>query len=293
MLSSFGTITPDQLRERFPGLVIEGDKEQRRAAWLEAKRGKFGASSSSCLWTPSKTMAAKTPDDFAKCEANNATVRKMIAQKSAELDGAKTPEISASALRWGNDEEGPGMVDFIAKSGINVKHYGDDQVWFEWSKCDQIGATPDGIVEGVICGAVLNQIYHDLPGTDLQLIVEQWGDVVCRVPVEQKNPITPAEHSRMIAQMRTGADLAAVEFKYWVQVQQQIMVLNAPFGIFFTRDKRRESESAKLAWWIVPRNQSFIDAHSERLLRAVQERDDLFNAQAGREWVDLSNFIKQ
>lgn len=250
-------LTPDQFREQFAGLVQDisnkAKAEQRRAAWLDQKRGKFGASSTSCFWTPSRMT-----------EADNASTRKYIAEKAAELDGSLPPEISARALSWGNDEEAPGMVDLMDRTGLTVTHYGDEQKWFEWSECDQIGATPDGI------------------------IVDGTGQ---RIPVEQKNPITGAEHARMIAHIQTGADLRTVEFKYWVQVQQQIMVLDAPFGLFFTRDKRRESVAAQLAWWIVPRDDGFITMHGDRLKRAVQERDELIAAQAGREWVDLS-FLK-
>ena len=254
---------------------------ERRAAWMEQKRGKFGASSSWCFWTPSKME-----------EAKNVTVRKLIERKAAELDGADTPEVGAAALRWGNDEEAPGMEEFAEKSGLTVTAYGEEQQWREWSGSDQIGATKDGIVTAAVDPEYLLSLHT--PEYVEAYNPLQWlrGGQPVEIPVEQKNPHTPAEHSRMVGLIETGADLRRVEFKYWVQVQQQIMVLDAPFGIFFTRDSRRRSAS-RLAWWVVPRDEKFIQRHADRLLRAVNERDLIYERGKTHANTYLRDFIYQ
>ena len=250
-----GLLSPDQFREQFAGLAQEIDDrakaEQRRAEWLELKRGKFGASSASNLWTSTLKPA------------NNKTSRDYIARKAAELDGVIVPEISGPSLRWGNEQEEPGMVEFIERTGLDVTNYGDSQEWVASDFSDQVGATKDG------------------------LTVNANGQVI---PIEQKNPYSPGEHGRLLA-METGADLLKVKHEYYCQVQHQIMVLNAPFGIFFSRDCRRTNPAARMGWWIVERNNDFIEAHKARLLEAIAERDALYLAQQGREWVDLSQFL--
>ena len=268
--------------DAFAAIDRNKTSREKREIWLAKKVGKFGASSAGVWWTPS-TMR----------EANNATVRALIARKAAELDGAKAPEVSARSLAWGNDEELPGMVEFIDKTGLQVKHYGDDQVWREWSECDQVGATSDGVLEARVDVSYLLDMYKDKDGDNLRCLTWLNGNDPVEIPIEQKNPATPAEHARLVGMIKTGADLRKAEFKYWCQVQQQVMVFNAPFGIFFTRDKRRKSESARLAWWIVPRDQQFIDQHGERLRKAVKQRDELYLAQQGRQWQDLSKVFLQ
>ena len=237
----------------FDKIDADRGKRERRAEWLEAKRGKFGASSAGKLWTSTLQLA------------DNATSRGYLAEKAAEIDGAMSSELGGASVKWGSEQEGPGMLEFIERSGLAVTHHGEDQEWIAASWSDQIGCTPDGIATN----------------TEGQ-----------RIPIEQKNPHSRAIHARYMT-MQDGADLLKYAHSYWCQVQHQIMVLDAPFGIYFTRDSRRTEQAARIGWWVVPRDDAFIDQHKARLLDAVQERDDLFNAQAGREWVDLSNFIKQ
>ena len=239
MASSPAILTPDQFRAQFPELVAKASNDakrlERHAAWIRTKGGKFGASSAGLFWTP-KTMK----------EADNETLRKYIAAKAAELDGSVKPEQGGAASRWGQEQEEDGMREFAELTGLKLLHLETGQKWYAWSKCDQVGATPDD--------TTLN---HN-------------GRLV---PVEQKNPYDPAEHARYLT-MRNGAELRDVKFDYWAQVQHQIMVLDAPLGIFFSRDPRRQSE-ARMAWWIVPRDEKFIGKHADRLLRAVTERDEL------------------
>ena len=252
-----GILSPAEALALLPGAFAEVtakvQAEERRAAWLEQKRGKFGASSAGKLWT-----ATLQP-------ADNATSRGYIADKAAELDGAVAPEIGGASIRWGNEQEGPGMLEFIERTGLVVTHHGDEQEWIAADWSDQVGCTPDGIA------------------------TNHKGQ---RIPVEQKNPHSCAIHARHLT-MQDGADLLKYAHPYWCQVQHQIMVLNAPFGVYFVRDSRRTEPAARMGWWIVPRDDDFIEQHKARLLEAVTERNDLYNAQAGREWVDLLTFIKQ
>lgn len=237
----------------FAAIDSSAKARDRRAAWLAQKLGKFGASSAAAFWTATLAIA------------NNKTSRGYIERKAAELDGVMQPEIGGPSLRWGNDQEAPGMLEFIDRTGLTVLDHGDDQKWVaaEWS--DQIGATPDGVM---------------------------WHKQEFCIPVEQKNPYSTGEHGRLLT-MRQGTDLMKVNHKYWCQVQHQIMVLDAPFGIFFTRDCRRTEPNARMGWWKIDRDDDFISKHKARLIEAITERNNLFEAQKGREWVDLSQIIKQ
>lgn len=247
----------------FAKIERERDAEQKRAQWLQLKRGKFGASSAWKFWTTKLSVA------------DNDTVRNYLKLKAAECDGLIPPELHGAPLRHGNDEELPGALDFIEKTGIQLTAYGDDQEWIPWSRSDQVGCTPDGLIRGT------------LTHPDTAQIIENATAIF-----EQKNHQT-IEAFEKFASMKSGTELLDAEYKYWVQMQHQMMTTEAIFGVFQSRYTRHATGETQVAWFVVPRNESFIAQHAARMLKAVQERDEYRAKRSGRTYENLSLYISQ
>jgi len=260
-------ISTDEFRKQFAELVTDMASkvkaEQRRAEWFAIKRGKIGASSVWVFYTPKLALA------------NNKAMRDYIDLKAAECDGFIKPDIGGATLRHGNDEELPGAIDFIDRTGIVMTHYGEDQEWIAWPDNDQVGCTPDALIR---CNVTL-------PGTDLELV----GVLIVW---EQKNNHTINAYLKFAA-MESGEDLAVADYKYYLQIQHQMMVTGAVAGIFQARYTRHESGIAKMCWFIVKRNDEFIDQHGARMHQVINERDERRAVQSAQTSIDLNQFIKQ
>lgn len=260
-------VTPEEFRKLYPDLAakakIDATADDREVAWLEQKRGKFGASSASVFWTPTLKLA------------NNAGLQKYLILKAAELDGLMKGQINAWAIRHGNDEELPGAIDFMEKSGLPLTKYGDDQEWIAWGESDQVGCTPDGLIK---CS-------YKMPGSDVflkdQLIV-----------FEQKNHDTINAYEEF-ASMENGEGLIKTSLAYGVQIQHQMMVTGAVAGIFQSRYTRTRTGKSELSWFVVPRDEAFISAHSARLHQAIGERDAYRIKRNERKLLDLKQFVSQ
>ena len=263
-----GVLSPEQFRTQYAELAQEvadrATAETKLAKWLKTKQGKYGASSGWTLWTPTLQ------------EANNLTLRKYIKRKAAECDGLQRGEIRAGSTRHGNDEELPGAEDFMDRSGLTLTHYGDDQQWVAWEECDQVGCTPDGLI---FCRSVMLPWLTDL----LENVT---------LVFEQKNNDT-IEAYEEFAGMTDGSQLLQVNYKYWIQCQHQMMCLKSPAAVFQARYSRTESGEADMCWFLVPRDDEFIERHGARLKRAVKERDAQREVRAGRRLVDLTSIITQ
>lgn len=260
-------LTPDQFRAQYAelaqGIRDKVTADERRAAWLEQKRGKFGASSAWKFWTAGLK------------EAHSATVEKYLNQKAAECDGLLSSEIGGSAIRHGNDQETPGAIDFMERTGLVMTNYGDDQKWIEWKGNNQVGCTPDGLIR---C-SFMHPKYQVV--TPKALLV-----------FEQKNNVSIDAYEEL-ASMESGEDLIKVNPKYGIQVQHQMMVTGAVAAVFMARYVNTTSGVSDLSWFIVLRNDAFIERHAERLQRAVRERDAYRTQRASRKLVDLNQFITQ
>ena len=250
-----------------PGAFAEATAKvraaNRRAEWLNLKRGKFGASSAWKFWTPKLS------------EADNETVRNYLKLKAAECDGLIPPEIRGAAIYHGNNEEEPGALDFMEHSGIKMHNFGDDQEWIGWDKSEQVGCTPDALILGDAVDPETGQLHKD-----------------AKLVFEQKNHETIEAYEKL-ASMQNGSELKDFDYKYWIQTQHQMMVVGSPFAVFQTRYSRTNSGKAELVAFIVPREESFIEQHGQRLLRAIEQRDALRQSRTCRTQIKLTDYIIQ
>lgn len=255
--------TVAEAREITPQVFAAVDAEAKRAEWLKIKQGKLGASSAWKFWTPTFKLAT------------NDGLQKYLKLKAAECDGLQRGQINGGAVRHGNDEETPGAIDFVARTGLVLTHYGDEQEWIPWNENDQVGCTPDGLITCDYIHPTMKVVLKN------SLLV-----------FEQKNNDTIGAYEEFAA-MESGEDLKVADYKYWTQIQHQMMCTGAVAGVFQARYTRHESGEAQMCWFIVPRDDAFIAQHATRLHQAVHERDAYRKKRAGRKLIDLKQFIKQ
>ena len=140
------------------------------------------------------------------------TVEKYILEKVAEHFGSFSPQFSTAATTWGHKYEAEAVAEYEKQAGYEVYAKNEDQSFINYLQYS--GCTPDGLI----------------------------GDVG---GVQVKCPYNPANHIKYCL-MEDQEDLKKNEYKYYVQVQTEMMVTGREWWDFVSYDPRIENEALKL-----------------------------------------------
>lgn len=111
----------------------ESKAEQKHAAWLESRRGKFTASEFHRL------MGYEDKPDFPKGAVT------YVMEKAIEMLTTESGEsYTNGSMEWGNLNEKEAIEKFMDVMDVEVKKFGEDQEFIQLGK--DIGCTPDGLI---------------------------------------------------------------------------------------------------------------------------------------------------
>lgn len=166
--------------------------------------------------------------------ANSATVEKYIYEKIAEKLGAYQPNLTNKAVQWGHNYELEAVEHYEARTGAKVDKKGEEQEFIPHLEFG--GCTPDGLI-----------------GKDGGLQV--------------KCPYNPSNHIKYLL-MKSPEDLKEKEYKYYVQVQTEMMVTERQWWDFVSYDPRIEREDAKIKILRCYPDTSFVPVLKEAIEKA-------------------------
>jgi hypothetical protein len=208
---------------------------QRTPEWYTARLGKFTAS---CFHE-----LISRPQDR-KSEWSKSAMKSIERAALQIFDGRYIYSPDNEATRWGMDNEPFAIQAFSEATGFATI----DKGFLLHPEMPDVGATPDAMV---LC-----------PETGQYF------------PLQVKCHFNRYSHADYLVRMRSGADLQKMKSQYYCQVQGEIWVTGAAYGWFGSYDPRMD-EGSKIHYIKVERNEDFIAMLEDKVLKAIQLRDEM------------------
>jgi YqaJ-like viral recombinase domain len=174
--------------------------------------------------------------------ANNDTRETYILEKVAEILGATTEEWDTASTIWGKENEAIQTYENKTKSRVSNPDKGISFILYD----NIAGATPDGYVK-------------------------MWG------LIEVKCPYNPAEHVKHLL-IKDQDDLKRNYYKYYTQVQFQMLVTGKRWADFVSYDKRMKEEKHQLKRVRIKRDLKVIELLKQEIAKAKTEIDQFLKA---------------